>query len=155
MNYNVLEIQHLKIKKAAFGYSEDAVNEIFDKVCDDYNILTRENFELKEKLSVLNDGLKHYKTMEESLQNTLIIAQQTGDEVKKNAVEKADNIMREAQLRAQQIVQDANSELTAVLVEHNNLTKKIVSFKIKFENVLKTELDLLKQLDFEEDKKIK
>ena len=151
MNYNVLEIQHLKIKKAVFGYSEDSVNEIFDKVCDDYNFLTRENFELKEKLSVLNEGLKHYKTMEESLQNTLIIAQQTGDEVKKNAVEKADNIMREAQLRAQQIVQDASSQLAFVKIEHNDMTKKIAAFKIKFENVLKTELDLLNQLVIKED----
>jgi len=146
MNYNVLEIQHLKIKKAAFGYSEDAVNEVFDKICDDYNVFTRENFELKEKLSVLNDGLKHYKTMEESLQNTLIIAQKTGDDVKKNAVEKADNITREAQLKAQQIVQDANINLVSVKNEYEDLKKKIAALKIKLDNVLKTELEILSQL---------
>ncbi len=147
MNYNVLEIQNLKIKKVAFGYAEESVKEILDKICEDYTTLTRENYDMKEKLSVLNDGIKHYKTMEESLQSTLVIAQQTGEEVKRNAVEKADNIMREAELKASQIVQDANNNLVAVKTEIEELTKRAAVFKIKLENILKTELELLNQLE--------
>ncbi|MEI6603023.1 MAG: DivIVA domain-containing protein [Clostridia bacterium] len=147
MNYNVLDIQNLKIKKVAFGYAEDTVKEILDKICEDYTVLTRENYDLKEKLSVLNDGIKHYKTMEESLQSTLIIAQQTGEEVKRNAVEKADNIMREAELKAQQIVMEANKSLAAAKNETEEALKRSAILKIKLENILKTELELLNQID--------
>ena len=50
--------------------------------------------ELKDKLALLNEGLQHYKTIEDSLQNTLLVAQQTGEEIKNNAYEKAENIIR-------------------------------------------------------------
>jgi len=147
MNYNVLDIQNLKIKKVAFGYAEDTVKEILDKICEDYTVLTRENYDMKEKLSVLNDGIKHYKSMEESLQSTLIIAQQTGEEVKRNAVEKADNIMREAELKAQQIVMEANKSLAAAKNETEEALKRAAILKIKLENILKTELELLNQIE--------
>lgn len=147
MNYNVLDIQNLKMKKVAFGYAEDTVKEILDKICEDYTALTRENYDIKEKLSVLNDGIKHYKTMEESLQSTLIIAQQTGEEVKRNAVEKADNIMREAALKAQQIVMEANKSLAAAKNETDEALKRAAILKIKLENILKTELELLNQIE--------
>ena len=147
MNYNVLEIQHLKLKKAAFGFSEDAVNEVLEKICEDYNTLTRENFDMKEKLSVLNDGMKHYKTMEDSLRSVLLVAQQAAEDLKKNAAERAENITAEAHVKASQIVQDAGNQLVLIKAECDAMNKKITAFKIKYENVLKTELDILAQLD--------
>ena len=82
MNYTPNDLQNVTFKKTIMGYSEDEVNEVLDRVIEDYNSYIRENLEIKDKLAVLNEGLQHYKAIEESLQNALVVAQQTGEEIK-------------------------------------------------------------------------
>lgn len=146
MNYTPNDLQNLNFKKTFMGYSEDAVNEVLDKVIEDYSAYIRENIELKDKLALLNEGLQHYKTMEESLQNTLIVAQQTGEDIKKTAYEKADNIIKEAELKAQKVINDANQEVIKIRYEYEDLKKRLHVFKSKSETLLLSQLEILKQM---------
>jgi cell division initiation protein len=146
MNYSPNDLQNLTFKKQFMGYSEDMVNDVLDKIIEDYTAYIRENVELKDKLALLNEGLQHYKTIEESLQNTLLVAQQTGEEVKKNAYEKADNIIRDAELRAQKLINDANQEVVKIKFEYEEAKKKVPVFKSKCEMLLMSQMELLKQI---------
>lgn len=150
MNYTPNDLQNLAFKKRFMGYSEDMVNDVLDKVIEDYTAYIRENVELKDKLALLNEGLQHYKTIEESLQNTLLVAQQTGEDVKKNAYEKAENVIREAELRAQKFINDANQEVVKIKFEYEDAKKKLHVFKSKCEMLLMSQMELLKQI-FEDD----
>ncbi|HHW30497.1 MAG TPA: DivIVA domain-containing protein [Clostridiaceae bacterium] len=150
MNYTPNDLQNITFKKTLFGYGEDAVNEVLDKIIEDYTQYIRENIELKDKVALLNEGLQHYKTIEESLQNTLLIAQQTSEDIKKSAYEKADNIIREAELKAQKIINDANQEVIRIKYEYEELRKKLHVFKSKAEILLNSQLQILKQM-FEEE----
>ena len=49
----------------------------------------------------LNKSLQHYKTIEETLQNTLVMAQTTAEDVKNVAKQQADQIINEAKGTAQ------------------------------------------------------
>ena len=149
MNYTPNDLQNITFKKTFMGYSEDTVNDVLDKIIEDYSAYIRENVELKDKLALLNDGLQHYKTIEESLQNALLIAQQTGEDIKKNAYEKADNIIRDAEIKAQKIINDANQEVVKIKFEFEDSKKKLHIFKSKCEMLLMTQLEQLKQI-FEE-----
>lgn len=149
MNYTPNDLQNITFKKTFMGYSEDTVNDVLDKIIEDYSAYIRENVELKDKLALLNDGLQHYKTIEESLQNTLLVAQQTGEDIKKNAYEKADNVTREAEIRAQKIINDANQEVVKIKFEYEDSKKKLHIFKTKCEMLLMSQMELLKQI-FEE-----
>jgi cell division initiation protein len=146
MNYTPNDLQNLTFKKSLSGYNEDAVNDVLDKIIEDYSAYIRENVELKDKLALLNDGLQHYKNIEESLQNALIVAQQTGEDVKKNAYEKADNIIREAEIRAQKLINDANQEVVKVRFEYEEAKKKLHIFKSKCEMLLASQMELLQQI---------
>jgi len=146
MNYTPNDLQNITFKKNFMGYSEDTVNDVLDKVIEDYSAYIRENIELKDKLALLNDGLQHYKTIEESLQSTLLVAQQTGEDIKKNAYEKADNVIRESEIRAQKIINEANQEVVKINFEYEDLKKKLHIFKTKCEMLLMTQLESLKQL---------
>ncbi|NLV37170.1 MAG: DivIVA domain-containing protein [Clostridiaceae bacterium] len=146
MNYTPNDLQNLTFKKSFSGYNEDAVNDVLDKVIEDYSAYIRENVELKDKLALLNDGLQHYKNIEESLQNALIVAQQTGEDVKKNAYEKADNIIREAEIRAQKLINDSNQEVVKVKFEYEEAKKKLHVFKSKCEMLLASQMELLQQI---------
>ncbi len=150
MNYTPNDLQNISFKKTFMGYSEDEVNEVLDKVIEDYNGYIRENIELKDKLAVLNDGMQHYKTIEESLQNTLLVAQQTSEEIKKNAYAKSETIIKEAELKAQKIISDANQEVLKIKFEYEEMRKRLHIFKSKSETLLLSQLEVLKQMFHEE-----
>ena len=149
MNYTPNDLQNVTFKKTIMGYSEDEVNEVLDRVIEDYNSYIRENLEIKDKLAVLNEGLQHYKAIEESLQNALVVSQQTGEEIKKNSYGKAENIIKEAEIRAQKILNDANQEVLKVNFEYEEMRKKLHVFKARSEALLLSQLEVLKQM-FEE-----
>lgn len=146
MNYTPNDIQNLTFKKTIMGYSEDEVNEVLDRIIEDYNAYIRENLELKDKLSVLNEGLQHYKTIEDSLQNALLVAQKTSEEIKKNSYEKAENIIKEAEIKAQRMINDASQEVLRIRYEYEEMKKKLHIFKSKTEALLISQLEILKQM---------
>jgi cell division initiation protein len=146
MNYTPNDLDNIKFKKNFMGYNEDQVNEVLDSIIQDYELYIKENIELKDRISVLNEGIQHYKNIEESLQNTLIVAQQTGEEIKKNSYEKADNIVKEAEIKAQKIINDANQEVIKIRFEYEEMKKRLHLFKTKSETLLLSQLELLKQI---------
>jgi cell division initiation protein len=146
MNYTPNELKNLTFGKSLVrGYNELEVDETLDKIIEDYSTLIHENIELKDKVAVLNEGMQHYKKIEESLQNTLIVAQQTGEDIKKNAYQKADNIIKEAEIKAQRIIEDANQQVIKIKYEYEETRKKLHIFKTKSETLLLSQLELLKQ----------
>jgi cell division initiation protein len=146
MNYTPNDLHNLTFKKGIMGYSEDQVNDVLDKVIEDYSAYIRENIELKDRIGVLNEGIQHYKTIEESLQNTLIVAQQTSEDIKKNAYEKAENIIKDADLKAQRMLNDVNQEVIKIRFEYEDMRKRLYIFKTKAETLLLSQLEVLKQM---------
>jgi cell division initiation protein len=80
----------------------------------------------------------------------LVVAQQTGEEIKKNAYDKADNIVKDAEVRSQKIINDANQEVIRIRFEYEEMKKRLHLFKTKSETLILSQLELLKQL-FDED----
>lgn len=146
MNFTPNDLQNIRFKKTVYGYSEDMVNEVLDKVIDDYSAYIRENMELKEKLDLLNESLQHYRSIEELLQNSLVVAQKTGEEVKKNAYDKAANIIAEAEMKAQKIINAANEEAAKIKLQHQELKGSIKVFRSKCESLIHSQLEIMRQL---------
>jgi cell division initiation protein len=146
LNYTPNDLQNMTFKKSLMGYNEDQVNEVLDRVIEDYSAYVHENIELKDRISVLNDGIQHYKIIEETLQNTLIVAQQTSEDIKRNAYEKAENIIKEAEIKAQRQLNDANQEVVKIRFEYEEMRKRLHIFKSKSETLLLSQLEVLKQM---------
>lgn len=144
MNYTPNELQNLTFKKSVRGYSEDMVNGVLDKIIEDYTAYIHENRDLKDKLETLNQAIQHYKNIEESLQNTLIVAQQTSEDIKKNGYMKAENIIKEAEIKAQKIINDANQEVIKIKFEYEDTKKKLHIYKGKAEALLHSQLEVLR-----------
>ncbi|MTI47754.1 DivIVA domain-containing protein [Sporosalibacterium faouarense] len=144
-----LDIQNKEFKKGMRGYKETDVDSFLDEVIVDYEKLYKENMELKEKINMLNDQIKHYNDIEETLQNTLVVAQSASEEVKVNAREKAEVIIREAEENARKIIAKANNEVLDVKREYENTKKDISIFKTRFKSFLHSQLE---SIEFIEDK---
>jgi len=146
MNFTPNDLQNIRFKKTIYGYSEDMVNEVLDKVIEDYDTIIRESRELKEKIELLNESLKNYKSMEELMQNSLLVAQKAAEEVKKNAYDKASHIISEAEMRAQKIINDAEEEAARIKLQYQELKGNIKVFRSKCESLIHSQLEILRQL---------
>jgi len=97
----------------------------------------------------LNENIQNYKTIEETLQNTLIVAQSTAEEIKKVAYQKAETIIKEAEMKASKMIEEANSKVLQITYEYGELKKRYQLFLNKFRNLLQTELSALEMVDKE------
>lgn len=151
MNFTPNDIQNILFKKSLFGFNAYQVDDVLEKVVEDFSDLIRENTKLKEKMEDLQDKLKYYKGIENSLQNSLIVAQQASDEVVANAKKSAENILKEAELRARQIVEESNREVIGVHFEYERLKREIEAYRIKVESILKAQLKSLQMVGADHD----
>lgn len=91
------------------GYSKDEVNAFLEELASDYEKIYREHRTMEEEMDAIRTKLRNYEKMESTMSNTLIMAQETADNVKKNAHKEAELSVREAQNEAQKIVSDAEA----------------------------------------------
>lgn len=147
-----LDIENKRFsRKRISGYSVEEVDEFLDEVTGDYEKLYKENTELKDKIVVLEESIKHYKSIEDTLQNTLVMAQSTADEIKAVAQSKADQIMQNAEGNAQKQVEELTSKITMKKYELDDLRKQLDVYKAKMESLLISQLELLKEINKNDD----
>ena len=140
-----IEIENHSFKKGFRGYTQIEVDEFLQLVCENYENLYKENIALKDKVNILSSAVKQYKSMEETLQNAIIVAQSAGEEVTKNAREKADNIIKEAENQAGRILNDAGKEVTKVSYEYEKMKRSVEVFRTKIISLLTSQLDIVKE----------
>ena len=79
-----LDIHNKEFSRKIRGYDEDEVNEFLDQIIKDYEAFIRENKELQGQLEAIQEKVEHFKTMEETLSKTIVVAQEAADEMKQN-----------------------------------------------------------------------
>ena len=147
-----LDIENKKFSKQMMnGYSVEEVDDFLDDLTADYSKNYKEATELRAKVDELTKNLEHYKTIEETLQNTLVMAQTTADDVKKIANQQAEQIINEAKATAQKQVGDLDNEIVAKKKEIEEIRKQFDIYKAKMEALLISQLELLKDNKSEEE----
>lgn len=143
-----LDIENKKFSKQMMnGYSVDEVDDFLDELTVDYQKNYKEVTELKAKVDELNSSLVQYKTIESTLQNTLLMAQTTAEEVKNVAKQKADQIVEDAKAGAQKQVDDLNYQIIAKQKELDDIKKQFDIYKAKMESLLISQLELIKDIN--------
>lgn len=142
-----IEIQNYEFStQAVGGYNKKQVEDFVEAVAKDFEVYYRENKELKDRITVLNESLKNFKMMEDSLQNTLLFAQNTADDIKRNAQEKAENIIDEARNTAAEMIRETDRKKQDAEREFEELKNQYMIFKTKFKSLLEAELNLMGDL---------
>ena len=146
--YTPLDIENKKFAKQMMnGYSVEEVDEFLDELTLDYEKLYKQANESNEKIVELEENITKYKALESTLNNTLIMAQSTADEIKKVAQQQADQIIRDAQGLAQQKAVELEQQVTIKERELDELQKKFDVYKAKMESLLISQLELLKEVN--------
>ena len=138
-----LDIHNKEFKRGFRGYSEEDVDEFLDKVIKDYEQLYRENIELKENIDRLNSKLEHFQHMESTLHNTLIIAQETAEEVKLNAKKSTELMIKEAEINAQKLVEEAANKVRRMVGEYDEMRKQVDVYRVRMRSLVEAQLQIL------------
>lgn len=146
-----LDIENKRFaKQMVNGYSVEEVDDFLDELTVEYSKNYKEVSELRTKVEELNNSLVQYKNIESTLQNTLVMAQTTAEEVKNVAKQKADQIVNEAKVNAQKQVDELNNEILSKQKELDDVKKQFDIYKAKMESLLISQLELLKDVNKED-----
>jgi cell division initiation protein len=142
-----LDIHNKEFKRGFRGYSEEEVDQFLDEVVKDYEKLYRENIELKETLDRVNSKLEHFQHMENTLHNTLVIAQETAEEVKLNARKESELQLKEADIRAQKLVEEAMAKVRRMQGEYEEIQKQAQIYRTRMRTLLQAQLEMLQKAE--------
>lgn len=149
MSITPMDIHNKEFRTVLRGYDRNEVDEFLDQVIKDIELLMRENAELKDKSSGLAEKLEHYHALEQTLHNALVVAQETAEEVKNAAKREAQLITKEAELKAERMVDEAIAKVRRMTSEVEELRKQAEVFRARLINLLKAQLDMLGDDDWD------
>lgn len=93
-----LDLTGKTFSKGFRGFDTGEVNSFLAQVSREYERLYQDNVELKDTVERVSAKLEYYQRMEGTMQNTLVVAQETADEVKKSSEQKAAMLTRETEI---------------------------------------------------------
>ena len=140
-----LDIENKKFSKRALnGYSTEEVDDFLDELTIDYEKIYKEVAESRKTIDNLNRDITKYKQMETTLQNTLVMAQTTAEEIKSDARKQADSILSQAQSAAQVEIANIDAQVDMKRRELEEMQRQFDTFKANMEGLLISHLELLK-----------
>ncbi len=139
-----IDIQNKEFEKKIKGYDCDAVDDFLDVIIEDYDALCKENQALAEKVEMLTQTVAHYKDMDEAMQRSLEVAQQSAQDIKNNAQIEAEAIINRAKLDATRLARQIDDEHIKKHQEMLRVKQEVETYRARIRTVCE---NLVKALD--------
>jgi len=139
-----LDITNKEFKRKLFGgYNQEDVHEFLDELMVDLEVMIKENAHFKEQAELLSQRLEQYRTLEETINKTLVIAQETAEEIKSNARREADLIIQEARLQAERILEAGQAKARRIMEENADLARAAQTLRGQVRALLQAQLEAI------------
>lgn len=136
MKLTPLDIHHKEFRRSLRGYDEKEVDDFLDDVADDFERLFKENIELSEKMEAASEQLRRYQVNEQTIQNTMLAAQRSAEDIVNKANADADQVLRDAELKAKEIIHNALQQKQKVAGELVRIKAAEEDFRTQFKAML-------------------
>ena len=141
-----MEIQTKKFEKAIVGgLDKNDVMDFMQFVGEDYEKIYKQVNEQENKIKALTKEIETYKNIDETMKNTLLVAQSTAETIQKNAAEKAELTIREAEDEARRIIENAKKEAERHNIEAERIRHETDIFVCKTIGMLNAQIEGLKK----------
>jgi cell division initiation protein len=114
MRITPLDIQQKQFPMKFRGFDVEEVYAFLEVIREEMEELLRENASLKENVQRSESQIKGYRDMEVTLRETLMTAQQMVEDYKTNARKEAELLVKEAELRAEGLVREAQENVIKI-----------------------------------------
>ncbi len=119
-------------------------NSLKDKQLYNYDIevrrLQQENLNLKNQIN-------YYKQIENTLNSSMAMVRNTGENIRNNALKEREVIIADAKNNASRILNDALIRASNINMEADNLKKSIAVYKSKIKALVESELEVISDID--------
>jgi len=146
-----MDIEQQEFSRSFRGYNEEEVDDFLDKIVKDYEELINENVRLNEEIERMQEKLKEFGEIEESLRSALLNAQKSAEEMKGRVESEAKVIIEKAEMEAKALKQQIFQKEDLLKNEIDNLRRYKFIFKEKFKSMLNLYLKMLENEEFEEE----
>lgn len=144
-----LDIQNKTFKKSLNGYDKNEVDNYIELIVADYEKIYKSSIEATDKINALTKLVDSYKSMEDTMKNSLIVAQATAEEVSKNAREKAELTIEEANIKAKAIINEAENTIKQLNGKLAELKTSMELYKSQAVGMLNAQIDVINKFKTE------
>lgn len=138
------DIENKEFKKEMRGYSITEVNNFMKEITMSYEKIYQENLAAMDRIGMLTDAVKQYKSMEDTLKNALTVAKGAGDDIKTNAHGHAQVIIKDAEAKAGEIINQAAKEVANINYRYEEMKRSVEVFRAKVVSLLNSQLEIIK-----------
>ena len=128
MKLTPMDISNKEFKKGLRGYNSEEVDEFLDEVVENYEEVYKENAALKEKLANLTEKVEYYSNIENTIQNTLLLAQNAAEQAKSSAKKEAELMVKNANETAQKVLDKAHNDVIVINDEYEKVKQEFTKF---------------------------
>ena len=154
-----IDIDKKEFSRDKKGYNSREVDEFLDIIVADYEKVLNDNRSMAHKIKQLEKQLEEAQKDDNEIVETLETAKKLMADISASAERRAELIMRDAELEAENMLLDAKVKVRQLTDEHAVLSTKIGRLKTNFRAMLETELgrldsdefDLIRDLEVEEE----
>ena len=144
--FNADEIRQITFEKVVRGYRPEDVESFMEKIADEFEALANEKQEIESQLYILAESIERYKTEEEAIKTTLINAQKLGESIIAESRQKAEAILKDANIRKNDILASAHEEFAMYEENLARIKKETNDFKINVLSMYKEHIESLSKV---------
>ena len=151
MNITALDIRKQEFRKTIRGFDAEEVQVFLETAADAFEVSAKENAAFRERIRSLEDSLAQYTKLEQTLQDTLVTAQQVTDSTRENARREADLIVKEARVAADEEIETARRQLVQIKRDIVDLRNYKETFVARLRALCRSHVELLQAFEQEDD----
>lgn len=145
MKITPLDLRKPDFKRTFKGYDVDEVREMLSSAADTLEEVIRENMDLKTRLAEMNERLKNFQNLENTLNETLILAQKAGESARQASQREAEMIVAKAEVEADRMLDAARARLRELKFEIERLDEQRQSYLVKMRSMVASQWKLLQE----------
>jgi len=151
MKLTPLDIHHKEFGHALRGYNEEQVDRFLDEVADEFERLFKENISLSEKLEALQAKVTEFEGQRQTINNTLMAAQRSADDIAVKANSEAADVVRDAEQKAKELIHNALAKKQQIAGELVRVKQTEEEFRAKFRSLLEATLRSVSEIALPDD----
>jgi cell division initiation protein len=133
-----LDVQQMVFAVRFRGYDRQEVKQFLEELAQTVEALNHENATLRERLSLTEAQLVELKKTEATMTRTLVSTQALADDIKEMAQRDAALLIKEAELKAAELMKESRLELAAVQRDIAELRKQRILGIERLRSTLRT-----------------
>jgi cell division initiation protein len=146
-----IDIRKQEFRRTMRGYDIDEVDTFMTMVSEEMEELISSSQQAKTEAASLKERLTEYQQMEATMRETLVTVQQAAEEKREAAHKEADIILKEAEVRAGNWIEDAHRSIMEIKKEIVQLRGMRDSYITRLRMLVQAQLDMLKLAEAEEE----